>query len=113
MKQILDYDPVSGMTTTFEYDSVNDTTIIGREQDVSPLLEINKLKWNSNDHTKSGIKRGWWEYADIPNIVIEKWLNEDGINIYDKNHKGAVYRKLNDPEYRYLKTTSKFHRPKE
>jgi len=104
---------MTGMTTTFEYDAVNDIVTVGREQDVSSLLDLNKRKWNDSDHTKAGIKRGWWEYADIPNIVIEKWLNEKGVNAYKREHAPAVFRLLNDPEYRYLKTTSKFHRPKE
>ena len=113
MKQVLEYDPWSGITTTFDYDEASDTTIISREQDVSSLLDFNKTLANEDGVTKEGIKNCWWLYANIPNIVIEKWLNEHGVNVYDKDHNKAVFRLLNQPEYRYLKTTNKFHTPKE
>lgn len=109
MKRILEYDPWSGITTTFDYDSSTDTTILYREQDVSAILDLNKALANETEHTRRGIKSGWWHYATIPNIVIEKWLREFGVNAYDKDHEKAVYRLLNQPEYRYLKTTAGMH----
>lgn len=98
------------MTTYHEYIHSEDKTIITREQDVTPLLEMNKALANETDATKEGIKNGWWHYAQIPNIIVEKWLNEHGVNLYDKDHQKAVFRLLNQPEYRYLKTTTKMHR---
>jgi hypothetical protein len=109
-KQILDYDPFTGMTTTFEYDHATDETTIGREQDVSFLLDMNRAMANDEYISKEGIKNGWWHYAQIPNIVIEKWLNEHGVDLYNKDHQKAVFKLLNQPEYRYLKTTTKMHR---
>jgi hypothetical protein len=106
LKRILDYDPWSGITTTFDY-TPDGVTIIGREQDVSAMLEINKALANNDDYSKNGIKDCWWHFATIPNIVIEKWLNEFGIDVYNKDHEKAVKRLLNQPEYRYLKTTTK------
>jgi hypothetical protein len=112
LKRIVDYDPFTGMTTTFDYDHVTDTTIIGREQDVSLLLDSNKRLQNDAEYSKKGIRDGWWHYAKIPPLIIEKWRNEFGIDVFNKDHTQAVYKKLNDPEYRYLKTTAGFHRPK-
>jgi len=109
MKRILDYDPLSGITTTFDYIPETDTTVIHREQDVSLILDANKALQNDDDVTKKGIKKSWWHYAQIPNIVIEKWLNEHGVDVYNKDHQKKVFKLLNDPEYRYLKTTSKYH----
>jgi hypothetical protein len=109
MKRFLEYDPFSGITTSFEYDSMTDTTILHREQDISKMLDMNKALQNEDEHTKRGIKSGWWHYANIPNIIIEKWLNELGVNVYDKDHEKKVYSLLNQPEYRYLKTTTKMH----
>ena len=109
-KRVLDYEPMTGITTYFDYDAHNDTAITYREQDVSPILEANKQLANDDSVTKNGIKDSWWHYAQIPNIVIEKWLNEDGVNLYDKNHQKRVFQLLNQPEYRYLKTTTKMHR---
>lgn len=108
-KRIVDYDPYTGMTTYFDYDHASDTTLVSREQDVSGILDANKELQKSDAITASGIKNSWWHYATIPNIVIEKWRNEYGVNIFDKNHEKKVYSLLNQPEYRYLKTTNKFH----
>ena len=101
---------MTGVTTTFDYDHSTDKTIIGYEQDVSLLLDANKALQNDEEYSKKGIKDGWWHYAKIPMIVIEKWLNEHGVDAFNKDHQKAVYRLLNQPEYRYIKTTTKMHR---
>ena len=111
-KRVLDYEPSTGVTTTFDYDYATDTTILGTEQNVEILLDRNKLLQNDSSYTKDGIKNEWWHYASIPLIIVEKWRNEFGIDVFNKDHLGAVYKKLNDPEYKYLKTTTLFHRPK-
>lgn len=98
------------MTSYFEYHPETDTTVISREQDVDLILDANKVLQNNPEVTKRGIKDGWWHYATIPNIVIEKWLNELGVNVYNKDHSKKVFQLLNQPEYRYLKTTTKMHR---
>jgi hypothetical protein len=108
VKRVVDYDPYTGITTTFDY-TPDGVTVVGREQDVSAILDLNKAMANDEDYTKKGIKSGWWRYGTIPNIVQEKWLNEHGVNIWNKDHWPAVFRLLNSPEYRYLKTTTKFH----
>jgi hypothetical protein len=109
-KRVLDYDPLTRITTYFEYHPETDTAVTFREQDVSLILEANKVLQNNDEVTKRGIKNGWWHYAVIPNIVIEKWLNELGVNVYNKDHSKKVFQLLNQPEYRYLKTTTKMHR---
>lgn len=108
-KRILDYDPDTGVTDFFEYDEQTDTTTISRHQDVTSILEDNKLLQNNEDYTKHGIKNEMWHYATIPLVLIEKWLNEDGIDVFNKNHERKVFQKLNSPEYRFLKTTLRTH----
>lgn len=76
------------------------------------MLNANKALANDTDVTRKGIRDCWWRYAMIPNIVIEKWLNELGVNVYDKNDEKKVFELLNQPEYRYLKTTAKMHMPR-
>lgn len=109
-KRVLEYDPLTGITTSVEYAPETDTTTVHREQsDVHLILDANKVLQNDEDLTRKGIKKSWWHYAQIPNIIIEKWLNEHGVDIYNKDHEKAVFRLLNQPEYRYLKTTAKMH----
>ena len=111
MKRILDYDPITGITTTFDYVPETDTTVLYREQaDVDLILEANKALRNDEEITKKGIKEGWWHYAQIPNIIIKKWMNEFGVNLYNKDHQKKVFWLLNQREYKYLKTTTKMHR---
>ena len=109
-KRIIDYDPLTGMSTFFDYDHSTDTTIVSYEQDVSTILEENKKMQNCADLTKWGIKNDWWLYARYPAIVIQKWLNEYGVNVFDENHQKKVFELTNRPEYRYLKTTTKMDR---
>ena len=113
MKRVLEYDPWSGITTWFDYDESSDTTLIYREQDVSAILEMNKALARDEEFTRKGIKNDYWLYAQIPNMIIEKWMNEYGVNVYDKGHQKKVYQLLNQPEYQYLKTTSKYHSVKD
>ena len=113
MKRRIDYNPVSGITTSMDYNSVTDvTTVIHEFDDVGAALDQNKALANDNEYTKQGIKNGFWHYAFIPNALIHKWMVEDGINVYRKEDEKKVFQKLNSPEYRYLKTTTKHHTPR-
>lgn len=112
-KRIVDYDPFSGITTTMDYNAETDTTIVGREHpDVEPVLERNKILANDTESTRKGIKNDWWFYGHIPDILIEKWRTEEGIDVFNRNHEKRVWQKINSPEYRFLKTTMKMHTPR-
>lgn len=108
IKKLLDYDPVTGVRETFEYDPMNDLTIIHTEQDVEPYLELNKARQNELQDRRE-LLSDMSHYACIPNVIIQKWLVEEGINVFDKNHQKKVFQKLNSPEYRYLKSTTFTH----
>ena len=109
-KRIVDYDPFTGITTSVDYCNSSDTTIVSAEQDVSKLLDANKVMQNDDSYWKSGVKNSWAHYASYPAIVIEKWLNEFGVNVFDKDHQKKVMELTNRPEYKYLKTTTKMIR---
>lgn len=108
-KELFSFDPLTGMRVYFDYDESNDTTVLQYEQDVEPLLEMNKALANDDGYWKQGVKDEFAHYAQIPNAVIMQWLIEDGIDVYKEEDWPAVARKLNDPEFRYLKVTSKKH----
>lgn len=75
------------------------------EQDCEPILERNKALAN-HETNRAGYSpsKDFRRIGSIPAVIILKWLNEDGINVFDPNHQDAVLRKLRDPEWRYLRT---------
>lgn len=83
-------DPMSG-----------DLTVI-RSADVEPLLEINKALANSGDGYSPS--RELRRAASIPMIIIEKWKDEHGVDVFNPDHREAVRRLLNSSEYLYLRT---------
>lgn len=107
-KRFFDYDAETKQTEYFHYDAGNDTYTIETVEDVGPILEANKKMYNADD-------QGWMKgregrrVATIPNIIIEKWKRELGVDLFDKNHDQAVRRLLNDPDWRYLRTAPGNH----
>ena len=97
------------MTVWFDYNELTDEATLEYEQDVEPILEGNKVAANNPDIWKQGVKNDLALYASIPVGIQMKWLLEDGLDVYDNNAWPQIFRKLNDPEYQYLKTTSKYH----
>lgn len=92
----------------YEYDDENDRGIITTEfKGVGQLLEANKAIQGADvGKVKDDDAPGWWHVARIPNYLIEKWLVEDGLNVFDQNHGPALMRKLDDPEYRFLRVNT-------
>lgn len=107
-RRLLDFDPISRESVYFEMDDDGIATL-HHHQDVGHILELNKMMSSDDDYTKRGMKQDWWHYARIPNNLIFKWLKEEGIDVFNKDHEKAVFKKLNSPEYRYLKVTTKKH----
>jgi len=105
-KRVVDYDPFTKITTTFDY-TPDGMVILGEYADVEPLLDFNKKLANDDEYTKRGIKDCWWHCASFPAIIIAKWKYEHGVDVYNKHHIEAVRKLLRRPEYRYLKTTTK------
>src|SRR5690606_29521534 len=75
-------------------------------QDVTAVLEQNKAERNHNDGYSQD--RTLRRAARIPYILMLQWLYEDGKWAEDAGHDPdtAVWlaRKLNDPDYAYLRT---------
>lgn len=108
-KRLIDRDPITGVECWYEYQPSTDSATISHVQDVSMILDRNKIAANDDDKTKRGFKNDWWKYADIPAGVWLKWKLEKGVDIFNRGHKKELFKLLNDPDYRYLKTTSKHH----
>jgi hypothetical protein len=98
---------MSDVLTRHHFDPVERTHTWERLQDVEPILD-----WTKEQQSESqGFAPTFHFIGQIPNIIIEKWLNEDGIE-YRELMSGdglerIVKRKLRDPDYAWLRTTSK------
>lgn len=108
--EFVDYDPISGITTTFTYDHASDQFTIGRHQDVEQIVERNKASQLDIDSHRKQAKNNWSLYASVPNILIEKWMTEQGVNFFDPNHWPKVMELINSRDYSLAcKRTSYYH----
>jgi hypothetical protein len=103
------YDSFTGLTQIHHYDADTDHSVFETVGDATPVLEFNRMIANDPEVWKRGMKADFCLYAKIPPIVQMKLLTEKGIDIYKKEHGNRLSKVLEDPDYRYLKTTSKRH----
>lgn len=97
--RLLDFDPATGLETYHEYDAATDTTLLHYRQDVEPILEANKARANA----ATGPMGEMVHVASIPVSVQLKWYVEKGVDVLNPDHKKAVAKLLDDPDWRYLK----------
>lgn len=94
---------MSDLKTHVKHDQMEDKLHIAHSQDVAPIIESNRRALNASEkHDKYG---DWNRVASIPAVVVMEWLKE-GINVMapSPDCKKAIKRKLNSPEYAYLRT---------
>lgn len=108
--RLLDYQADTKTSIWFGYDDEKDKVLLYEEQDVEPYIEAAKQLQNDPEYSKKGIKNDWWHYGHIPMGIVHKWKVEKGVDVFNKDHVKAVLKLLNDPEYRWLKTTAGMHR---
>lgn len=95
------------IATRWDFDAGSDTLILNRVQDVEPHIEYNKF-------LQSLKQNGDWgrHIGHIPNVILEKWLNEEWnkgntqLRLFSPEFDALIERKLNDPEWKYLRTDS-------
>lgn len=103
MKKLLDVQ--DGVASEVHYDEMADTTHVRRVQDVEPIIERNKLLQTDNPYSPD---RSLKRIASIPLVIAEQWIKQDGVNwlALPKKEKAAyLRRKLNDPNWRHLRTS--------
>jgi hypothetical protein len=92
--------------TRIHQDASERLITVRRIQDVEDILEHNK-HLASQSQTRAGT---WHHIGEIPNIIIEKWMNEDGVNalaLRGDEFGQWVKRKLRDPDNAAWRVTSK------
>lgn len=81
------------------------TIVRERIQDVEPILERNKVLRDMPQPSDWGR-----HIASIPCVFMEKWLNEEhvrgnvSLRMYTPEFDALIARKLNDPEWKWLRT---------
>jgi hypothetical protein len=93
------------VSTDVHLDRSENTFTFQRVQDVESILENNKRLQSEQQ------KSDWGRHiASIPNVFLEKWINEDGVNylaLPKDEFARLIKRKLRDPDYAWLRTTDK------
>jgi hypothetical protein len=90
------------LKANIHHDVSEDTFHISHSQDVSAILEANKRAREQAEGKKMG---DMVRVATIPDVVAIEWMNE-GINVMSPNREDLrrMKKKLNSPEYAYLRT---------
>ena len=94
----------SVMRTDIVLDRSEQKIVVHSIQDVEPILERNKM-------LRSIEQRSDWgrHIASIPNVILVRWLNEEyargnmGLRIFSKEFDALVAKKLNDPNWKFLR----------
>jgi hypothetical protein len=77
--------------------------LVERVQDCEAIVERNRQL------RTIGQTSDWGRHiACIPNIIIEKWMNEEGANVLQmasEEFATFIRKKLDDPDWRHLRTT--------
>jgi hypothetical protein len=96
---------VDDITEKWRYEG--DKLVCERTQDVEPYLDANKAAYNSVSDWRPFANCDSRMVADIPNVIIEKWIRE-GFNIFDEqqpDYQKKLRQRLNSNEYRFLRVT--------
>jgi len=90
------------LKANIHHDKNDDKLHISHSQDVSGVLEANKRARAQAEGQKMGEMT---RVASIPSIVAMQWMQE-GINVMapNKDDLKRMKKKLNSPEYAYLRT---------
>lgn len=112
MKRLLSYDPLSGMKCFYESDSEGRKFMLHYQSDtdtVGALNDINTEQANGHKFNfmgKSGKDCGMRKVATFSPWVQMLWLNKYGYSPLDPKMLKVTMKRLNDPEWRKLRTSS-------
>lgn len=101
------FDRQGSLETTFHWDEGEESFVLSRTQDVEAVLNANKALANERISGFSSAKQSFLKLGEIPLIIIEQWIKEDGVNVLaqpKKEMSDYLHRKLADPQYTFLRT---------
>jgi hypothetical protein len=77
---------------------------IETRQDVSRALDDNLRQRNAFEGYRDRGSHHMHHVAHIPNVVIDQWMAE-GLDVFNPDHAERVWKRLNDSDWRKLRTT--------
>ena len=94
-KRLINDDAFTGVKTYYNYDADKDEAIISKEQDISGIIEANKVEFNAAPER-------WGEWTKVGSIPLSVYyeLERQGI----LNDQKAMAKWLNDPDNRAFRT---------
>lgn len=107
-RRLFDVNELTGARTYWMYDPLEDTVTLETVEDVSAGIERNKAMLAMTDE-----KARWGEWSHvawIPDTLLEQWIkdgtleHEPGKRSFSFRNQRAALRKLDDPEFKYLRT---------
>lgn len=106
MPEFFDYDPVTGVKTSWDYEENTGDAHFRHEQDVEPLLGHAMEARNTRQYEG---KHDMKFYCSIP-VTVQIELRNKGIDIYSKDPSmiRLMLQTINK-DYPYLKMTDKVH----
>lgn len=91
--------------TKIHLDSNGQDLAVESIQDVEPILEHNKMLRTMEQKSDWGR-----EIAEIPNVILIRWLNEEhakgyeDLRLFTPEFDLIIKKKLQDPDWAYLRT---------
>jgi hypothetical protein len=79
------------------------TFLIKTEQEVDDILDHNRILRNHDDKGWTSPAKDMRRVASIPMNVVYQWLQE-GIDVFSGEQQDEVAKRLNDPDWAYLRT---------
>lgn len=92
----------AGIQWSMKTDADGNMHFKASDPNVDKLLDQNKAMANHNDGYNKA--RDFKRVACIPDIVALKWLHEEGWWYLDPDAKKKLHAKLNDPDWKWLRT---------
>lgn len=79
--------------------------VVRRTQDIEPFIEANKRERDATPEIRKFSGRDMAKVAEIPNVIVEKWMQE-GFNILDPSPETQkeLRRRLDLAENEWMKT---------
>lgn len=105
MPEFFSYNPDTGVTHSTDFDELTGTMYVHAEQDLTPLIERNKLYKTHSANDDTDVE--FFRYASIPNAVVMQ-LKRRGFNVFTKDQSELLkIRSILQSEYPDLVTTNK------